>query len=57
MGEGPERAAQLAEARLHRGKVDPAILPILLPARLLDRTRSPWRKPFALWWAARSGRW
>jgi len=57
MGEGPERAAQLAEARLQRGKIDPAVLPILLPARLLDRTRSPWRKPLALWWAARSGRW
>ena len=37
MGEGPERAALLAEARTHRTAVDPAALPILLPARLIDR--------------------
>jgi phytoene synthase len=57
MGAGPERDTVLAEARAERGEVDPAALPILLPARLLDRAMSPWRKPLALWWAAKSGRW
>lgn len=56
MGEGPEREALLAEARTHRGAVDPRALPILLPARLLDRRWAPWQKPLVLWWAARSGR-
>jgi hypothetical protein len=56
MGEGPERAALLAEARAHRAEVDPAALPILLPARLLDRRWAPWQKPLVLWWAARRGR-
>jgi phytoene/squalene synthetase len=56
MGEGPERAALLAEARALRPQIDPAALPILLPARLLDRGWAPWRKPLALWWAARRGR-
>ncbi|TMJ26283.1 MAG: hypothetical protein E6G95_14010 [Alphaproteobacteria bacterium] len=56
MGEGPERAALLAEARAHRAEVDPAALPILLPARLLDRRWAPWQKPLALWWSARRGR-
>jgi phytoene synthase len=56
MGEGPERAAVLAEARGLRPRVDPAALPILLPARLLDRRWAPWQKPLALWWAARWGR-
>ena len=56
MGEGPERAALLAEARTHRTAVDPAALPILLPARLLDRRWSPWQKPLVLWWSARRGR-
>jgi phytoene synthase len=56
MGEGPERAALLAEARAHRTAVDPAALPILLPARLLDRHWPPWQKPLVLWWNARRGR-
>jgi hypothetical protein len=56
MGEGPERDALLAEARARRADVDPATLPILLPARLLDRRWAPWQKPVALWWAARRGR-
>ena len=56
MGEGPERAALLAEARARRTEVDPAALPILLPARLLDRRWAPWQKPLALWWSARRGR-
>lgn len=55
MGEGPERAALLAEARTHR-PVDPAALPILLPARLLDRRWLAWQKPVVLWWSARRGR-
>jgi phytoene synthase len=56
MGEGPERAALLAEARALRPQVDPAALPILLPARLLDRRWAPWQKPLVLWWSARRGR-
>jgi phytoene synthase len=56
MGEGPERAALLAEARALGPQVDPAALPILLPARLLDRRWAPWQKPLVLWWAARRGR-
>jgi phytoene/squalene synthetase len=56
MGEGEERGALLAEARAG-GKADPAALPILLQARLLDRPTSAWRKPLVLWWAARRGRW
>lgn len=56
MGEGPERSALLSEARA-AGNVDPAAFPILLPARLLDRPIGAWRKPLALWWAARRGRW
>jgi phytoene synthase len=55
MGEGPERAALVAEARAQHGNVDPRALPILLPALSLDG-RSAWRKPLAYWWAARSGR-
>ena len=54
--EGPERQALLAEARAARGKVDPAALPVLLPAVLMDGTLSPWRRPLALWWAAKRGR-
>lgn len=57
MGDGPERAALLAEARAHRAEVDPAALPILLPARLLDRPLAAWQKPIVLWWAAQRGRW
>ena len=56
MGEDRERGAVLAEARGAR-KVDPAALPILIQARLLDRPMPPWRKPLVLWWAARRGRW
>jgi hypothetical protein len=54
MGEGPERAALLAEARALRREVDPAALPILLPALSLGGM-SAWRKPLAYWWAARRG--
>jgi hypothetical protein len=57
MGAGPERDTVLAEARAERGMVDPAALPVLLPARLLGRPVSPWRKPVALWWAAKRDRW
>jgi len=56
MGEGPERAALVAEARAQRDNVDPRALPILLPALSLDRHLSAWRKPLAYWWAARRGR-
>jgi phytoene synthase len=55
MGEGPERAALLAEARALRPEVDPAALPILLPALSLGGMGA-WRKPLAYWWAARRGR-
>jgi len=55
MGEGPERAAVVAEARAQRGNVDPRALPILLPALSLEGL-SAWRKPLAYWWAARRGR-
>ncbi|MFO1160631.1 MAG: squalene/phytoene synthase family protein [Reyranellaceae bacterium] len=56
MGEGPERAALLAEARALRNDVDEAALPILLPALSLDGAMAPWRKPLAYWWAAKTGR-
>jgi phytoene synthase len=56
MGEGPERAALLAEARALRGEIDAAALPVLLPALALDRRLSPWRTPLAYWWAAKRGR-
>jgi phytoene synthase len=56
MGEGPERAALLTEARARRAEVDPLALPILLPARLLDRRWAAWQKPLVLWWSARRGR-
>jgi phytoene synthase len=55
MGEGPERDALLAEARALRRAVDPAALPILLPALSLGGM-SAWRTPLAYWWAARRGR-
>ena len=55
MGEGRERAALLSEARALRPEVDPAALPILLPALSLGGM-SAWRKPLAYWWAARRGR-
>lgn len=57
MAEGPERGILLSEARGLARKVDPAALPVLLQARLLDQPMSPWRKPLVLWWAARRGRW
>jgi phytoene synthase len=56
MGEGRERDALLAGVRAE-GRTDPAALPILIQARLLDRPLPPWRRPLALWWAARRGRW
>ncbi len=56
MGEGPEREALLAEARRHRPGIDSRALPILLPARFLDRPLAPWQKPLVLWWAAHRGR-
>jgi phytoene synthase len=56
MGEGPQRAALLAEARSLLDRVDMTALPILLPAIALDRRMSPWRTPLAYWWAAKRGR-
>jgi len=56
MGDGPERKELFAEARSQRPRIDPRALPILLPARLLDRNWAPWQKPLVLWWAARRGR-
>jgi len=56
MGEGPEREALLAEARSHRAGIDARALPILLPARFLDRRWTPWQKPLVLWWAAQRRR-
>ena len=55
MGEGAERDALIAEARALRREVDPAALPILLPALSLGDIGA-WRKPLAYWWAARRGR-
>jgi hypothetical protein len=55
MGEGPERAALLDEARALRGEIDPAALPVLLPALSLDGIAA-WRTPLAYWWAAKRGR-
>ncbi len=55
MGEGPEREALLAEARAFRREIDPAALPILLPALSLGGMGA-WRKPLAYWWAAQRGR-
>jgi len=55
MGEGAERDALLAEARALRREIDPASLPILLPALSLGDIGA-WRKPLAYWWAARRGR-
>ena len=55
MGEGPERAALLAEARDLRAEIDPVALPILLPALSLGGTRA-WLRPLTYWWAAKRGR-
>ncbi len=55
-GEASERQALLSEARAAHAVIDPAALPVLLPAVLMDRTFSPWRRPLALWWAAKRGR-
>jgi len=56
MGEGAEREALLADARARRAEIDPAALPILLPALALDAGASPWRRPLTYWWAAKRGR-
>lgn len=56
MGDGAEREALVAQARRLRADIDSAALPLLLPARLLDRRWAPWQKPLVLWWAARRGR-
>ena len=56
MGEGPERDQLVGDARALRHKVDPAALPILLPALSLGRPLGPLRRPLAYWWAARRGR-
>ena len=56
MGEGPERDGLLAEARARKDKVDPAALPILLPALSIGQDLSPWRRPLAYWWAAKRGK-
>ena len=56
MGEGPEREQLVGDARALRRKVDPATLPILLPALSLDRPLGPLRRPLAYWWAAKRGR-
>lgn len=55
-GEGSGRQALLAQARAVRAGIDPAALPLLLPAVLMARALSPWRRPVALWWAAKRGR-
>lgn len=55
MGEGLERDELIAEARALRRVIDPAVLPILLPALSLGDIGA-WRKPLAYWWAARRGR-
>ena len=56
MGEGPERDQLVGDARALRRKVDPAALPILLPALSLGRPMGPLRRPLAYWWAAKRGR-
>lgn len=55
MGESPERDQLLGDARALRHRIDPAALPILLPALSLGGL-SRWRAPLAYWWAARRGR-
>ncbi len=56
MGDGPERDQLVGDARALRRKVDPAALPILLPALSLGKPMGPLRRPLAYWWAARRGR-
>ena len=56
MGEGPERDQLVGDARALRRKIDPAALPILLPALSLGGPMGPLRRPLAYWWAARRGR-
>ena len=56
MGEGPERDQLVGDARALHRQVDPAALPILLPALSLGRPLGPLRRPLAYWWAARRGR-
>ena len=56
MGEGLARDQLVGDARALRRKVDPAALPILLPALSLGRPLGPLRRPLAYWWAARRGR-
>lgn len=56
MGEGPERDQLVGDARALRRRVDPAALPILLPALSLGRPLGPFRRPLVYWWAARHGR-
>lgn len=56
MGEGPERASLLAEARALRTEIDRAALPALMPALAIGRDIAPWRRPLVYWWAARTGR-
>src|SRR5262249_20627752 len=48
MGEGAERDALVAEARDRRADIDPAALPILLPALSLGGTPA-WARPLAYW--------
>lgn len=55
MGEGPERDSLVGDARALRRKIDPAVLPILLPALSLGRPMGPLRRPLAYWWAAKRG--
>jgi phytoene synthase len=55
MGEGPERAALIAEARGLRRDVDSVAFPILLPALSLGGTPA-WLRPLAYWWAVKRGR-
>src|SRR5262249_37641492 len=44
MGDGPERDAVIGEGRALRRQIDPAALPILLPALSLGGTRA-WARP------------
>src|SRR5215470_1495192 len=48
MGDGPERDAVVAEGRALRQEIDPAALPILLPALSLGGTPA-WARPLTYW--------